>query len=91
MPKVSGFAATSATETSVTCTWTAVTTDEDISYKVYRNDVNGGSQTSATLPKDRTSHEFTGLSAGQEYDFSIAVTLDSHEGMRSEITYNTSK
>ena len=73
----------SVTEHSVTLTWTAVDTDENIKYELSYE------STTATREKDITTHSFSGLSAGTQYTFSILVVLDGVKGSQEIITDNT--
>ena len=83
LPTVDNFAVSSVTETSVTLTWTAVDTDENIKYEL------SYPSTTATKDKDSTTLSFTGLSAGTEYTFSIVVVLDGVKGSPETVTDNT--
>ena len=73
----------SVTEKSVTLSWTAVDTDENIKYELSYE------STTATREKDITTHSFSGLSTGTEYTFRIVVVLDGVKGSPETVTDNT--
>ena len=72
---------------SVKLTWTALSIPEDIKYALTRT----GSASTVTLNKDIEMHTFDSLTAGQEYTFTIAVSLDSVTGTQESVTTYTSK
>ena len=72
---------------SVKLTWTALSIPEDIKYTLTRT----GSASTVTLNKDIEMHTFDSLTAGQEYTFTIAVSLDSVTGPQESVTTYTSK
>ena len=73
---------------SVKLTWTALSIPEDVQYTLTRT---GSASPTVTLNKDIEMHTFDSLTAGQEYTFTIAVSLDSVTGTQESVTTYTSK
>ena len=72
---------------SVKLTWTALNIPEDIKYTL----TSTGPVSSVTLDKNTVMHTFDSLTAGQQYTFTIAVSLAGVTGTQESAMIYTSK